>query len=123
MPKLSTRDKDKYRIGHMIEFCEKLVDMTTRLSEELLEDDWVQMYAVMQLFEMIGEASAKVSDDLKHAYPDVPWQETTDMRNRLIHGYDDIEYHLLWLAMNEDVPPFLEQLYQVRKDLEVNTHY
>jgi uncharacterized protein with HEPN domain len=117
MPKLSTQDNDRYRVGHIIEYCEKLTELTNTLSEEILEDDWMTTYAVMQLFEMLGEASAKISDELKAKYPEIPFQETTDLRNRLIHGYDDIEYHLLWLAMQEDVPPLLEQLYQLRKDL------
>ncbi len=101
----------------MIEFCEKLAELTNSISEEVLEDDWVTMYAVMQLYEMLGEAASRISDELKRTYPEMPWREATDLRNRLIHGYDDIEYHLLWLAMENDIPPFLEQLYHVRRDL------
>src|ERR1019366_7220113 len=99
MPNLSTRDNDLYRIDHMIDFCEKLVELTRDLSEEKLENDWVKMYAILELFQILGEAARKVSDDLKQAYPEIPWRDTIDLRNRLIHGYDDIEYHLLWVGL------------------------
>jgi uncharacterized protein with HEPN domain len=104
----------------MIEFCEKLAELANSISEEILEDDWVYTFAVMQLYEMLGEAASKVSNELKIKYYEIPWRDITDLRNRLIHGYDDTEHHLLWLAMENDVPPLLEQLYHVRKDLEAN---
>jgi len=59
------RDNDHYRIGHMIEFCEKLAELSHSISEEILEDDWVYTFAVMQLYEMLGEAATKVGDELK----------------------------------------------------------
>ncbi len=116
----SMRDNDHYRIGHMIEFCEKLAELSHSISEEILEDDWVYTFAVMQLYEMLGEAATKVGDELKIKYPEIPWRDIIDLRNRLIHGYDDTEYHLLWLAMENDVPPLLEQLYQVQKNFDLN---
>jgi uncharacterized protein with HEPN domain len=120
MPTQSTQDNDRYRIGHMIEFCEKLAELANTISEEILEDDWVYTFAVMQLYEMLGEAASKVSNELKMKYPEIPWRDITDLRNRLIHGYDDTEHHLLWLAMENDVPPLLEQLYQVQQDFNAD---
>ncbi len=116
MPKLSIPDNDRYRVVHMIEFCEKLAELTSHLSEEILEGDWMQTYAIMQLFEMLGEAANKVSGRLKEEHPEIPWQDTTDLRNRLIHGYNDIEYHLLWYGLEHDLPSLLDQLYQLRKE-------
>jgi uncharacterized protein with HEPN domain len=120
MPTPFIQDNDRYRVDHMIEFCEKLAELANSISEEILEDDWVYTFAVMQLYEMLGEAASKVSSELKIKYDEIPWRDITDLRNRLIHGYDDTEHHLLWLAMENDVPPLLEQLYHVRKDFEAN---
>ena len=110
MPKLSTRDNDLYRIGHMIDFCEKPGMLTKDSSEEILEEDWMKTYAIMELFQLLGEAASKVSDELKLHYPHIPWQDAKDLRNRLIHGYDDIDYRRLLDSMKTDIPPLLDQL-------------
>ena len=94
----------------MIEFCEKLVTITATSSEEILEDDWITTYAIMELFQLLGEAASKVSEELRLQYPGIPWQDAKDLRNRLIHGYDDIEYDRLWEGLEDDIPPLLEQL-------------
>ena len=110
MPNLSTRDNDLYRIGHMIEFCQKLVTITATASEEILEDDWIKTYAIMELLQLLGEAASKVSDEVKKQSPDIPWAQAKLLRNRLIHGYDDIDYRQLWEGLEDDIPPMLEQL-------------
>ena len=43
-------------------------------------------------------------------YPSIPWQEIIGMRNRLIHGYDDIDFEILYQTITEDFPPLITQL-------------
>ena len=35
----------------------------------------------------LGEAAARVSDEIKEAHPEIPWQEMVGMRNILTHEY------------------------------------
>jgi len=35
------------------------------------------------------------------------------MRNRLIHGYDFVDYDILWQTMREDLPELVGQLKQI----------
>jgi uncharacterized protein with HEPN domain len=119
MPNLSTRDNDLYRIGHMIQFSEQILSITDGLSEDDLEDDWIRMLALTRLFETLGEATTKVSKETKTVYPDIAWEGARRMRNRLIHGYDDIEYELVWNAILEDIPLLLSQLRKLKEELSV----
>ena len=34
----------------------------------------------------------------------------TDLRNQLIHGYDTINFDILWTIIQDDLPPLIEQL-------------
>jgi uncharacterized protein with HEPN domain len=43
-------------------------------------------------FEVIDEASARLSETLRARHPEVPWREIIGMRNVLIHGYFDIDW-------------------------------
>ena len=47
--------------------------------------------AVVHWIEIIGEAARDVSDKVRAAHPEVPWRVITDMRNRVSHGYFDID--------------------------------
>ena len=52
--------------------------------------------ALVKEIEMLGEAASKVSKPYQSRHPDVPWQEIISTRNRLIHGYFDIDYAMVW---------------------------
>jgi uncharacterized protein with HEPN domain len=66
--------------------------------------------ALVQLIEIVGEAATRIPDDFRAAQPQVPWQLAADMRNKLIHGYDVIEYSIVYDTVTEDLPPLVEQL-------------
>lgn len=46
--------------------------------------------AVIRKFEIIGEATKALPDDLKKKYPEIPWKEMAGFRDKLIHSV------LLW---------------------------
>lgn len=56
------------------------------------ENDIQCQYAVIRAIEVIGEAAGRVSDDFVAQHPEIPWRQIIGMRNRMIHGYDDIYY-------------------------------
>lgn len=60
---------------------------------------------VLHHIQVIGEASAKLSDDLRAAHTDVPWQRIRGMRNILVHGYFDVEDDVVWSVVTEDLEP------------------
>ncbi|MCX7037602.1 MAG: DUF86 domain-containing protein [Spirochaetes bacterium] len=53
-------------------------------------------FAVVRAIEVLGEAANRASADARSACPEIPWSAITDMRNRLIHGYFDIDVDIVW---------------------------
>ena len=68
------------------------------------ETDKMLQDATIREIEIIGEASAKIPDEFKTKNSGVDWQKASDMRNRLIHGYDDIDLEIVWQTCQEDLP-------------------
>ena len=68
--------------------------------------------------EIVGEAAARIPEDFRLRHSQVPWQEVTDFRNRLIHGYDAIDLDILWNILTEDLGPLIEKLEHIVEDAE-----
>lgn len=59
---------------------------------------------------MIGEGVTRLPEDARERHPDVPWREMVALRNRLIHGYDDVDHDIVWRIRSDDLPALVERL-------------
>lgn len=66
--------------------------------------------AVIRRFEIIGEASSKISDAFKVSHPQIQWKLMKAMRNKLIHEYFGVSAHTLFQTIQIDLPQLQEQL-------------
>ena len=66
--------------------------------------------AVVQKLAIIGEAAARVSEDLKTRHPQVPWPQIVAFRNILVHAYFGIDWDVVWRAARNRCPVLREQV-------------
>ncbi len=85
---------------------------------ESLLKDWQATAALERFIEIIGEGVKRLPLELHNRYPAVPWKEIAGTRDHLSHGYDDMNFQVLWNAVQEDLPPLLATVEQMLKDLE-----
>lgn len=70
---------------------------------------------------IIGEAATKVMEGyagFTQAHPEVQWRNIRGMRNRMAHGYFDIDLNVVWTTAQEWLPELLKQLPAVRQDTD-----
>ena len=87
--------------------------------DDFLSDKRTQQAVVMSLI-IIGEAVTKVMDgyaEFVQAHPQVPWRSMRGMRNRIAHGYFDIDLDVVWNTVKVALPALLEQLVAVRQGM------
>jgi uncharacterized protein with HEPN domain len=66
-----------------------------------------------RVVELMGEACNRVPEDVVERHPEIPWREIVGMRNWLAHGYDSIDFDILWstISLNAlDLLPKVERL-------------
>lgn len=66
---------------------------------------------------IVGEASTKIMDgfpEFTQEQPSVPWRSMRGMRNRIAHGYFDINLDVVWETVQTALPDLLKQLEQLR---------
>ncbi|MFZ3137210.1 MAG: DUF86 domain-containing protein [Thermodesulfovibrionales bacterium] len=74
------------------------------MSFEIFHNDNKTTSAVVRKFEIMGEATKQIPDEIKHKYSDVPWKEMAGMRDRLIHFYFGVDYDLVWSTIKNRLP-------------------
>ncbi|MBX3059533.1 MAG: DUF86 domain-containing protein [Anaerolineae bacterium] len=77
------------------------------------EADFRINFAVMRALEIIGEAAKHVPETVRDQYPDIPWKGMAGMRDRIIHGYDDVDLAIVWNVVQNDIPRIKPQLLQL----------
>jgi uncharacterized protein with HEPN domain len=88
--------------------------------DDFLTDKRTQQAVIMSLI-IIGEAATRIMDayaEFTQAHADVPWRSMRNMRNRMAHGYFDINLDVVWDTTQQWLPDLLEQLPAVRQDAE-----
>ena len=69
--------------------------------------------SLVRLLEIIGEAAKGLSQELRDEHVDVPWSKMAAMRDRLIHGYFDVNRDVVWKTLLEDLPPVIIKLERI----------
>jgi uncharacterized protein with HEPN domain len=100
----------RFYVDDMIGFVEKVVAYTDGLDQASFMDSGMNYDATVRNLELIGEGVIHIPEHVRQICPSIPWRQLVATRNRLIHGYLEIDNDTLWSIMVEDIPPLLEEL-------------
>jgi uncharacterized protein with HEPN domain len=103
-------ESDIVRVQHIIDATNEALSFIAGKSRADLFSDRKLALAVIKSIEIAGEAASRVSQDLRVNSPQIPWQDIVAMRNRLIHGYFDINLDIVWKTVTEELPPLISLL-------------
>ena len=101
------------RIHHMLDASREVLSFSTDKDRADLDTNRMLSLSLVHLLEIIGEAAVGISSEFREKYPQVPWNAIVGMRNRLIHGYYDINLDIVWKTVKEDIPPLVTELEQI----------
>jgi uncharacterized protein with HEPN domain len=69
--------------------------------------------AVIRNIEIIGEAARQIQENVPEfatAHPELPWIEMRRMRNKVVHGYFDVDANVVWDTVKDDLPRLKQQV-------------
>lgn len=108
-------------LDHMLEAAQQACIYVKGLGKaDFLEDRRTQQAVILNLV-ILGEAVTKLLSQYEPfaaRYPQVPWRSMKGMRNRLAHGYFDINLEVVWDTVQTALPGLLAQLPAIR-DAEI----
>ena len=90
--------------------AEDALSFVSGLDERAFLASDLHQSAVMRKLEIMGEAARKVSKPYCAAHPEIPWQQMTGLRHRLIHDYGDVRLDIVWRVARETLPSLIATL-------------
>jgi uncharacterized protein with HEPN domain len=100
-------------LRHMLDSAKEARAFIQGKSQSDLESNRMLSLATTRLMEIIGEAGNRIPSEERLLYPEIPWSQIIGMRNRLIHGYDLVDFDVLWQTVIEDLPPLIEAIEKI----------
>lgn len=100
-------------LEHIRQAAEDAIGFVEGMSQaDFMADKRTQQAVIMSLI-VLGEAATKVMDrypEFANENAQVPWRNMRGMRNRIAHGYFDINLDLVWDTVQNALPPLLDAL-------------
>lgn len=83
----------------MLDSARKALDFAGGRSRTDLDTEHMLALALVRLLEVIGEAAKGISEQFPTTHPEIAWKQIAGTRDRLIHGYFDIDYDIVWASL------------------------
>lgn len=101
--------RDEVYLSHILDAARKLEEyVAVGLNEFMAKTHWQD--AVVRQLEIIGEATKRLSPELRQQNPDVPWRRIAGLRDVLIHDYMGVDIDAVWVIATQDVPELKVQV-------------
>lgn len=103
-------EDDEIRLRHILDAAREAVGFTEGNRREDLDTDRKLSLSLVRLLEIIGEAAKGITTEFRQEHSELPWKSMVGMRDRLIHGYFDVNLDVVWETVTNDLPPLINKL-------------
>ncbi|MDX2239204.1 MAG: DUF86 domain-containing protein [Leptolyngbyaceae cyanobacterium bins.302] len=101
---------DSVRLQHMLQWSQSAVPFAQGKTREDLESDEMLVLSLVRCIEVVGEAASKITKVRQAQLPQISWTQVIGMRNRLVHGYFDVDLDIVWNTVTYNLPSLIVEL-------------
>ena len=106
-------EDDEIRLRHALDAAREAFDFTKGHRRVDLDTDRKLSLSLVRLLEIIGEAARGITMEFRIEHSELPWKSMIGMRDRLVHGYFDVNLDVVWETVTNDLPPLIEKLEKI----------
>lgn len=96
-------------IADILQAAREVADYAA-VDREVFLADRMRQRAVIQCFEVIGEATKKLPADFRARHSGLPWRYMAAFRDKLIHDYFEVDLELVRNTALREIPPLIPLL-------------
>jgi len=105
-------------IEDILDGMEKAEVLLEGVTYEEFESDFRINFAVVRALEIIGEATKRIPSSIRKKYPRIEWKAMAGMRDRIIHGYDNVDLRIVWEVVKKDISLIKPEIKKILRDYE-----
>jgi uncharacterized protein with HEPN domain len=103
----------RLRLRDISDSIDEILQRTEGMEFEDFTTNRTIVKAVLYDLGIIGEAARNIPSDIQSRYPQIPWRLMGDMRNVIFHEYFQVEFKIVWMAIQNNLPLLGSQLQEV----------
>jgi uncharacterized protein with HEPN domain len=103
---------DSTRLRHMRDAAREALAFAKGKHRADLDKDRQLALALLKCIEIVGEAASAVGEETVSRHPQIPWRQIRGMRNRLVHGYYEVDLNIVWDTVEHNLAPLVAALEQ-----------
>ncbi len=97
--------------------AENILEYTQNFTYQDFAMDKKTIDAVLRNFEIIGEASNRLTEDIKYKHPQIDWYRLKGFRNRIAHEYFGIDLNVVWTIKENYLPSLIIKINQILEEI------
>ena len=107
---MDSRKDDGYYIGKLKKDMKFIMDhMRGQTLENFNKNELLQDSMMFRLVQ-ISENTRKLSDQFREKNVHIPWKDIYGLRNRIVHEYGNVDLHIVYDTLSNDIPWLLKEL-------------
>lgn len=114
---MKNRLSDKARLLHILDAISDIENFTGNLTYQEYIKDYKLRLAIVKLFEIIGEASANITEETEKRFTNIEWAILKSIRNILVHEYFGIDYDIIWDSIKKNIPDLKLKISAIINDI------
>ena len=96
-------NNDSIYLRHIREAIAR-IETYTAVGRDRFLAEWLWQEATIRQFEIIGEATKRLSPEVRRRRPEIAWRRVAGLRDVLIHNYMDVDLDVVWDVSQETIP-------------------
>lgn len=107
---------DREKLLDILEAIERTERYTVQGRQAFEQNELIQTWFIQNL-QVVGEAARALSSEIRAQHPEIPWTKMIGMRNILTHNYFEIDFDIVWVVVEQELPILKRGIENILKSL------